>query len=268
MDICEAEIGPIVEQFLSRKFLTIQENITNFKEFLLEFNSEATTIYSFLDDLKISLENSEIKYFGEMIEKIRYTLIDITVDNVQVFLSNFKLSLEKFYKNNDLTNYEKNLKIFLDTEVKRYFKNYLGCSSKCPGCKSKCTLESGHVGKHETFQHILNGFKGWRYVESHVICVDFCWEKDFYLNRVKSGEKEYTSFKSYVKECYQDWASNIETNYVQYGKNPENDISIEFRTKIIKAWMNTRKTIINYHSRDKWQILDAEYTQDWLNYEE
>ena len=101
----------------------------------------------------------------------------------------------------------------------------------------------------------------------NVICLDFCWEKKFYLNPVLIGDKSYDTFELYVKSAQKKWFFDVESNYIKYGKNPDNDISIEFKTKIIKAWMNTRIDLINFYSTKNRQIFDAEYTQDWLNYE-
>ena len=76
LEICKTETGTAIEQFLSQKFLTIQQNINDFKEFLKQLKTETNSVYSFLDALKTEMQSAELNYFCEMIETARNSLID------------------------------------------------------------------------------------------------------------------------------------------------------------------------------------------------
>ena len=242
------------------------------------YSDTAKTIYEFIDSFvksaedKCQLEDDIVR----TLKKTKQLIVDGNIDKTEHFVKSFEEKIinntTHFQRDPSYFNaYDRQLEYAVKEHTSKCLKKIIGCSSKCPGCGMKCTQMQGHQGDHHANKHVLNGFNGWHYEGSKIICTDYCWEKKFYLNPVSSGDekKTYTSFTKYVEAVSPLWLSDIKQNFAKYETGNQsaaaktNQAFIDFDYKMRKSWMNVRKAILAQND-----LKDREYDNEWLELED
>ena len=253
----------------SKLSLIIKDEINHFKKDLAEIfgifgnfdtKRNSKTVHGFIDSIIDFHCQSELQ--KTVLIRIKPKIVDLEIVNFDYFKTSFKeASCRKIIE------FQKKLIIRSDnihkaaTLIQFNSKKLIGCVSTCPGCGSKCNLQANHTGSHKSFKHILNGFKGWNLVKSKIVCTEYCWETNFFLNPVNMHDKVYDTFQDYLKEMYPDWLDDIKENYIKYyGGSIDAKNFTDFNYFMKKSWMNARLPIIK---RNK--IVDKEYASDWLS---
>jgi hypothetical protein len=62
---------------------------------------------------------------------------------------------------------------------------------------------------------------------------------------------------------HQNWLYDIEDNYKKLGKDENSASVLEFKRETMKAWVNTRKPILEKYKRN-----DLSYSVEWTSMED
>jgi hypothetical protein len=83
------------------------------------------------------------------------------------------------------------------------------------------------------------------------------------MHPVIVSDKEYDTFKQYLKDHHKDWLLDIESNYNDFVASKADEGQIR-RIEMMRTWMNTRKAFIA-----KYDIIDRDdYENKWKLFEE
>jgi hypothetical protein len=197
-------------------------------------------------------KSDNLRYFEDLFENLsiyeRYENVEIS--SLEEFKDGLIEEISKKGAKLDILIDNFDIKIKKEIVVKRknFSKLYLGCTSVCPLCKSKCSLGVDHENDHSCFRHIYMGFGRLRETSTHLVWIKdiYCYEKSLLegrFNQTYSDSNTITEFKTtrnYLKERSQQWVNNIENMALNFGNLPINNIE---NSNMRSAWMNTRKAI-------------------------
>jgi hypothetical protein len=161
--------------------------ITNFKD-----------VYEYIEAIvKYSKEKTEYCEFTGLLTSAKNVIINVKIKDPDHFAASFKKEFTQKQTNldNESRKHIRELEEYSRKNSEWNIKTFIGCSSVCPGCGSKCNGRIGHPGQHKVNKHILNGFHNWRVEGTHIVVTDYCWDSAFYLNKVIVDDKTYSSFK-------------------------------------------------------------------------
>ena len=266
ISVCEKLTENKVKLIIENEIIVYEKNISEFINVFrdLDFAMNGVMLYEFIDLIIDSNCNSQSQ--EDFLLRVKPRMINLKILNIDHFKKSFRETIFKKIKEcqEDIKNVDHIRKSAKYERVLKCMES-IGCVSRCPGCGSKCHLQTAHTGSHKSFRHILNGFKGWHIKSTKAVCTNYCWQKDFYLNPVvDSDDKEYESFECYVKEKQPEWLDDIKGNYVNYsgGTNDMKNFE-ELNYFMNKCWMNVRLPLIK-----RYELVDKKYTPDWLTLED
>ncbi len=228
-------------------------------------------IQKIIDSVK---KSDKLKYFEDLFENLwieeRYENVEISSleefkDGLIEEISNMKGKLDNLIENFDLK-----IKKEIVDKRKNFSKLYLGCTSVCPLCKSKCNLGVDHENDHSCFRHIYVGFGRMRERSTHLVTISeiYCFEKTFLIRGliVNDTKTEFETTRNYLIEKYPKWLNNIENMELNFGNLPINNIE---NSNMRSAWMNTRKAILKHFNTLGIDIKDQpKYPTEWANLED
>ena len=271
LEICLQNVKPQIEINIKKKlnFLSIFAKLfQSLIDLNVETDGKSKTVYQFVDLLKNKIKLDGTKYANvfSILDQVKSKMINVDIKDINLFNEGFKNYVinKKKDLNKDLETVQEDFVKKAKKEVKEYVEIYLGCESVCPGCGSKCQNSKGHDGSHASTKHLFDGFNGWGEKDTNNTTTYFCWEEKKFLKlKVYTGPQnsvEYSSFKDYVNQKHQNWLYDIEDNYNKLGKNESSASVLKFKRETMKAWMNTRKPILEKYNRK-----DLSYSVDWTS---
>ena len=279
-EICfDCTNNPIQEDLAHRK----TQFEVNFNDFLRKCQSVSFAgkkkvkvyTYDFIEEIR-----KVATYYSDLLLKFKDKTINFEIlkyDEFEIgFLQAFKIEFEQGAVDEKNKKFKRELDLQAHLERIKQIRTFIGCDSICPGCGSKCNLQSGHDGNHKSSFHLFGSFNAWFY-ESKINpfkifslgnkkepMTGFCWEKARYKNKVFIGNKEYKSLERYVQECHKDWAEDLYENYLKYEITEATDATLKYKNEVIRAWMNTRSVFLTmYDLKDK-----SDYGTKWKKLEE
>jgi hypothetical protein len=228
-------------------------------------------IQKIIDSIK---KSENLRYFEDFFENLS---IHERYENVEISsLEEFKDGLiEEISKKGDkldnlIDNFDLKIKKEIDVKLKHFSKFYLGCTSVCPFCDSKCNLGVDHENDHSCFRHIYVGFGKIRDPSTHFVWIKeiYCYEKTLLEISFTDTDTEtqFKTFRNYLQEKNPKWLNNIENMALNFGNLPINHIE---NSNMKSAWMNTRKAILKHFNTIGWNINDQpKYPTEWSNLED
>jgi hypothetical protein len=226
-------------------------------------------IQKIIDSVK---KSDKLKYFEDLFENLwieeRYENVEISSleefkDGLIEEISNMRGKLDNLIDNFDLK-----IKKEIVDKRKNFSKLYLGCTSVCPFCNSKCNLGVDHENDHSCFRHIYMGFGRIFETSTHFVWIEeiYCYQKTNLESSYTNSGTEFKTARNYLKEMHPKWLNNIENMELNFGNLPINNIE---NSNMRSAWMNTRKAILKNFNTLGSDIKDQpKYPTEWANLED
>ncbi len=265
------QIGSI----LNESHFKIRNNLNELIKHLGSFKTINTrdkmhdVIQKIIDSVK---KSDNLRYFEDLFENgtIYERYENVEISSLEEFKDGLSEEISKkgAKLDNLIDNFDLKIKKEIDVKRKNFSKLYLGCTSVCPLCESKCNLGVDHENDHSCFRHIFKGFG--RITESSTDFVwikeIYCYEKMFLERGYIFGNEEFKTTRNYLKERHPKWIKNIENMELNFGNLPINNIE---NSNMKSAWMNTRKAILKHFNTNGLNFKDQpKYPTEWANLED